>query len=107
MAYTATATVTTVAEIAAIQPEKPITGTESQAQFEAAKTAAAVVATGTGPWTVTISGDGMLYPTSRVVIEVATHQAQMESTAKGRGTPNRVRAVLFQAGGLAPAPATH
>ena len=47
----------------------------------------------------------------RLTIQVATHQAQMESAAHGRGVPNRVRAVMFsnQPGGLglSPAPAAH
>jgi len=56
---------------------------------------------------IVVQGKNVIHG-DRLVIQTATHQAQMESTAKGRGTPNRVRAVLFQTGsGIAPAPAAH
>jgi lipopolysaccharide export system protein LptA len=59
---------------------------------------------------IVVQGKNVIHG-DRLVIQVATHQAQMESAAHGRGTPNRVRAVLFsnQPGGLglSPAPAAH
>jgi lipopolysaccharide export system protein LptA len=56
---------------------------------------------------IVVQGKNVIHG-DRLVIQVATHQAQMESAAHGRGVPNRVRAVLFQTGGgLAPAPAAH
>lgn len=59
---------------------------------------------------IVVQGKNVIHG-DRLVIQVATHQAQMESTAHGRGVPNRVRAVLFsnQPGGLglAPGPAAH
>ena len=56
---------------------------------------------------IVVQGKSVIHG-DRLVIQTATHQAQMESTAHGRGVPNRVRAVLFQAPGAnAPAPAAH
>jgi len=57
---------------------------------------------------IVVQGKNVIHG-DRLVIQTATHQAQMESNAHGRGVPNRVRAVLFQTGGgiAAPAPATH
>jgi lipopolysaccharide export system protein LptA len=57
---------------------------------------------------IVVQGKNVIHG-DRLTIQVATHQAQMESDAKGRGTPNRVRAVLYSntpgAPGLGPAPA--
>ena len=56
---------------------------------------------------IVVQGKSVIHG-DRLVIQTATHQAQMESTAKGRGTPNRVRAVLFQTpGASAPGLAAH
>ena len=57
---------------------------------------------------IVVQGKNVIHG-DRLVIQVATHQAQMESAAKGRGTPGRVRAVLFNAQSAtgAPAPAAH
>jgi lipopolysaccharide export system protein LptA len=62
--------------------------------------------------TITVTGDVVISQGKNVivgntlVIDTDTGQATMESTAKGRGTPGRVRAVIFpsgnQAGGLFP-----
>jgi lipopolysaccharide export system protein LptA len=43
---------------------------------------------------IVVQGKNVIHG-DRLTIQVATHQAQMESDAKGRGTPNRVRAVLY------------
>jgi lipopolysaccharide export system protein LptA len=57
---------------------------------------------------IVVQGKNVIHG-DRLVIQVSTHQAQMESDAKGRGTPGRVRAVLYsnQPGGvgLGPPPA--
>jgi len=56
---------------------------------------------------IVVQGKSVIHG-DRLVIQTATHQAQMESAAHGRGVPNRVRAVLFQAPGAnAPALAAH
>jgi lipopolysaccharide export system protein LptA len=56
---------------------------------------------------IVVQGKSVIHG-DRLVIQTATHQAQMESTAHGRGVPNRVRAVLFQTPGAnAPAPPAH
>ena len=56
---------------------------------------------------IVVQGKSVIHG-DRLVIQTATHQAQMESAAHGRGIPNRVRAVLFQAPGAnAPALAAH
>ena len=56
---------------------------------------------------IVVQGKSVIHG-DRLVIQTATHEAQMESTAKGRGTPNRVRAVLFQTPGASgPALAAH
>jgi lipopolysaccharide export system protein LptA len=47
---------------------------------------------------IVVQGKSVIHG-DRLVIQTATHQAQMESTAHGRGVPNRVRAVLFQTPG--------
>jgi lipopolysaccharide export system protein LptA len=62
--------------------------------------------------TITVTGDVVISQGKNVivgntlVIDTDTGQATMESTAKGRGTPGRVRAVIFpsanQAGGIFP-----
>jgi lipopolysaccharide export system protein LptA len=62
--------------------------------------------------TITVTGDVVISQGKNVivgntlVIDTDTGQATMESTAKGRGAPGRVRAVIFpssnQAGGLFP-----
>lgn len=53
---------------------------------------------------IVMQGKNVLHG-DRLVIHVATREAQMESNAKGRGAPNRVRGVFYQqpgAGGAAP-----
>ena len=47
---------------------------------------------------IVVQGKSVIHG-DRLVIHTVTHQAQMESIAHGRGVPNRVRAVLFQAPG--------
>ena len=39
----------------------------------------------------------------RLVVNVESGQAQMSSSARGRGNPNRVRGVFYPSGGGAPA----
>ena len=56
---------------------------------------------------IVVQGKSVIHG-DRLVIQTATHQAQMDSTAHGRGVPNRVRAVFYQTpGASAPAPAAH
>ena len=59
---------------------------------------------------IVVQGKNVIHG-DRLTIKVATREAQMESDAKGRGVPGRVRAVLYsgQSGGigLSPPPAGH
>jgi lipopolysaccharide export system protein LptA len=53
---------------------------------------------------IVVQGKNVIHG-DRLTIHVATREAQMESEARGRGTPNRVRGVFYQqpgAGGAAP-----
>lgn len=53
---------------------------------------------------IVVQGKNVIHG-DRLTIHVATREAQMESHAQGRGTPNRVRGVFYQqpgAGGAAP-----
>ena len=50
---------------------------------------------------IVVQGKNVIHG-DRLVIHVATREAQMESEAKGRGTPNRVRGVFYQQPGAAP-----
>lgn len=77
MAWACAATVQTVDEIASIVPTHP--GDSRRPQFEAALRAAALMAIGTGPWTVTATGNGQSYPTSRVTIMVASYSGSSVS----------------------------
>ncbi len=43
---------------------------------------------------IVVQGKNVIHG-DRLTIQVATRQAQMESEAKGRGTPNRVRGVFY------------
>jgi lipopolysaccharide export system protein LptA len=55
---------------------------------------------------IVVQGKNVIHG-NRLTIQVATRQAQMESDAKGRGTPNRVRGVFYsnQPGGPGSVPA--
>jgi lipopolysaccharide export system protein LptA len=53
---------------------------------------------------IVVQGKNVIHG-DRLTIHVATREAQMESQARGRGVPNRVRGVFYQqpgAGGAAP-----
>jgi lipopolysaccharide export system protein LptA len=53
---------------------------------------------------IVVQGKNVIHG-DRLTIHVATREAQMESDARGRGVPNRVRGVFYQqpgAGGAAP-----
>jgi len=53
---------------------------------------------------IVVQGKSVIHG-DRLVIQTATHKAEMESIAHGRGVPNRVRAVLFQTPGASAAAA--